>query len=69
MYESLTEFLKTFSTSHSVLWALLIMGVMATTSLALYAFWEVALKTLFSGVSRARNRAGKYAGEQEGGRR
>ncbi len=64
MYQALTEFLKTFSTSHSVLWALLIMGVMATTSLALYAFWEVALKMLFSGVSRARNHAGKHEGRR-----
>ncbi len=44
MYDSLTEFMRTFSASHPVLWAFLVMGVVAATGLFLYAFWEVVLR-------------------------
>ncbi len=43
VYDSLTEFMKNFSVDHSVLWALLVMAVVATAGLALFAFWELVL--------------------------
>ena len=49
MYDTLTEFLKTFSADHSVLWALLVVAVVAATSLVLFLFWETVLRLLFSG--------------------
>ena len=61
MYDSLTDFLKTFSAGHSVLWALLVVAVVATTSLVLYVSWELVLRLLFSKRSvkkTARPRAG-----------
>jgi hypothetical protein len=54
MYELLAHFLKTFSADQPVLWALLVMAMVATTSLTLYAFWELvwsALGGLFPGDS------------------
>ena len=47
MYDSLTDFMKTFSADHRALWALLVMAVVACTSLLLFAFWEVVLRLLF----------------------
>ena len=44
MNDSLTEFLKTFPIDNPLLWALLIMAVVAATSLALFLFWEVLLR-------------------------
>lgn len=44
MYESLTHFLKTFSAEAPLLWALLVMAVIAVAGLALYGFWEVVLR-------------------------
>ena len=44
MYDSLTEFMKNFSADHSFLWALLVMAVVASTGLALFAFWELVLR-------------------------
>jgi hypothetical protein len=49
MYDTLTDFLKTFSADHSVLWALLVVAVVACTSLVLFVFWESVLRLLFSG--------------------
>ena len=43
MYDTLTEFMKNFSADHSVLWALLIVAVVASTGMALFAFWELVL--------------------------
>ena len=43
MYHSLTEFMKSFSADHSVLWALLVMAVVASTGLLLFTFWELVL--------------------------
>ena len=43
MYDSLAEFMKNFSADHSVLWALLIVAVVASTGMALFAFWELVL--------------------------
>ena len=44
MYDTLTEFMKTFSEDFPALWALLVMAVVASTSLLLFAFWEVVLR-------------------------
>lgn len=44
MYESLTDFLKTFSAESPLLWALLVMAIIAVAGLALYGFWEVVLR-------------------------
>jgi len=46
MYDFLNSFLRTFSLHQPVLWALLVMAVVATISLALYAFWELAWSAL-----------------------
>jgi|TARA_B100002003_G_C13767182_1_gene380809 hypothetical protein len=58
MYDTLTDFLKTFSADHSILWALLVVAVISCTSLLLFAFWELVLRLLFSGGS-AKNTAGR----------
>ena len=47
MYASLANFLKTFSADQPLLWALLVIGVIAATSLTLYGFWELVLRLLF----------------------
>ena len=44
MYESLTHFLKTFSSESPFLWALLVMVIIAVAGLALYGFWEIVLR-------------------------
>ncbi len=44
MYQALTEFLITFSSDFPILWALLVMAVIAGTGLGLYAFWEIVLR-------------------------
>ena len=46
MYESLSHFLKTFSAESPFLWALLVMAVIATAGLALYASWELVLRSM-----------------------
>ena len=56
MYDSLTEFMRTFSTGHPVLWAFLVMGVVAATGLLLYAFWEVVLSLVANGPFFRKNR-------------
>ena len=44
MYQALSKFLITFSSDFPILWALLVMAVIAGTGLGLYAFWEMVLK-------------------------
>ncbi len=44
MYDSLTEFMKNFSADNSVLWALLVMALVAITGLALFVFWELVIR-------------------------
>jgi hypothetical protein len=46
MYDTLSDFLRTFSVDYPLPWAFLVMGVVACTSLALYVFWEFALRLL-----------------------
>ena len=47
MPDLFSSFLRTFSLHQPVLWALLVMAVVATISLALYAFWELVWRLLF----------------------
>ena len=44
MYQALSNFLITFSSDFPILWALVVMAVIGTTGLGLYAFWEIVLK-------------------------
>ena len=53
MYESISDFLKDLSANSPALWAILVLGVVATISLGLYSFWETVLRIVFSGSSRA----------------
>ncbi|PKB67036.1 MAG: hypothetical protein BZY81_05690 [SAR202 cluster bacterium Io17-Chloro-G4] len=46
MYDSLTEFMKSLSADNSVLWALLVLAVVALVGLFLFAFWELVLRCL-----------------------
>lgn len=46
MYESLAGFLRNFSAAQPVLWALLVMLVVAAASVTLYAFWELVWRLL-----------------------
>ena len=57
MYQSLTHFLQTFSVEHSLLWALLVMAVIASAGLLLYGFWELLLRGLGRVIAAGR-RAG-----------
>ncbi len=55
MYDTLTDFMKTFSADYPALWALLVMAVVASTSLLLFAFWEVLLRLVVSRISFKKN--------------
>jgi hypothetical protein len=55
MYDSLAEFLRNFSTGFPILWALLVMAVVAGTGLALYVLWELTLRWV-SAIFSPRNR-------------
>jgi hypothetical protein len=59
MYHAVTEFLRTVSDEHRVLWALLILGVVAGTSLALFGFWELVLRFLLRLVPPKKKRRGR----------
>jgi hypothetical protein len=56
MYHPITDFLRTVSAEHRVLWALLTLGVVAGTSLALFGFWELVLRFLLRLVPPKRKR-------------
>jgi hypothetical protein len=47
MYHAVTDFLRTISAEHRVLWALLTLGVVVGTSLALFGFWELVQRFLW----------------------
>ncbi len=49
MYGSLNEFLQGFGGSHSLLWSLLVIGVVASCSLLLFGFWEAVIRILYRG--------------------
>ena len=59
MYDSLTTFVRNLSADSPLLWALLVIGVVAVAALALYAFWEVVLRLVathpFSSKRRGRS--------------
>lgn len=57
MYDAITEFMKTLSADHPLLWALLVMSVVACTSLLLFLVWEAVLRLVFP--ARATNRSGR----------
>ena len=44
----MNEFLTTFSSDHSVLWALMVVAVVLAIALALHGFWRVAFPALGS---------------------
>ena len=54
MYDQITEFLQTLSADSPGLWGLFVLGVMASLSLGLYAFWEMVLKMIFPPRSRSK---------------
>ena len=56
MYDTLSEFLRTFSSDHSLLWALMVTGAVAGTSLLLFLFWELVLRLVFFRASSRKNR-------------
>ena len=57
MYDSLSEFINSFSADNPLLWALLVMGVVAGLSLVLFGFWELVLRLPFGRlVSRKHGR-------------
>ena len=58
MYEALANFLRDFSADAPILWALLVMLVVAATGFGLYAFWELVLGWIFSRRPRDRNQPG-----------
>jgi uncharacterized membrane protein len=59
MYHAITDFLRTVSAEHRVLWALLTLGVVAGTSLALFCFWELVLRFLLPILSPKKNSKGR----------
>jgi hypothetical protein len=58
MYDSLVNFLTHLSTQLPLLWALLVMAVVAGAGLVLYLFWELLLRWLFSTWANTRRRTG-----------
>ena len=59
MHHALTDFLQNFSSQSPLLWALLVMAVVAGMGLGLYVFWELALRWGISAWARGRGRAGR----------
>ena len=59
MYDAVTDFLRTISAEHRVLWALLTLGVVAGTSLALFGFWELVLRFLLRLVPPKKKHRGR----------
>lgn len=51
MYDSISDFLQTLSAEKRTLWALFVLAVMASLSLALYGFWQAVLR-LFAELRR-----------------
>ena len=58
MYDALTEFLRTFNTAYPLAWALLVMAVVACTSLVLYVFWEGVLRIFSENNTRGDGQPG-----------
>ena len=58
MYDSLGEFMNNLSADNPLLWALLVMAVVAGTGLILFAFWELVLRLPFGKVVSRKNGRG-----------
>ena len=56
MYDALTEFLQETGRQAPLLWALLVMAVVAGAALGLYVLWEVVLRWLAAAWAGARGR-------------
>ena len=67
LYESLSQFLRTFSAAYPLPWALLVMGVVACVSLALYVFWEVVLRLLAAPFTSRKPASGRSRRNGRGG--
>jgi len=61
MYRAIEEFLRTFNVDYPLVWALLVMAVVAVTSLTLFLFWELVLR-LFSAGRGSRRSSSKEHG-------
>lgn len=46
MYESLADFLRSFSAGYPLLWALLVMAAVAASGLTLHFLWQLILRVL-----------------------
>ena len=55
MFNTIEEFLKTFNVNYPLVWALLVMAVVAVTSLTLYLFWELVLRLFSAGRASRRS--------------
>ncbi len=42
---TMNEFLTSFSSDHTLLWALLIVGVIAASAIGLHIFWTIVLRS------------------------
>lgn len=58
MYDTIIEFITTFSADYPLLWALLVVGVVACASLLLFVFWETALRLFPSPWASRKNGRG-----------
>ena len=56
MYEAIHDFFQTLSADSPILWALFVLGVVATVSPGLYAFWEFVLKLVTTAPFRTKKR-------------
>ena len=52
----MSELLRNLSTDSPALWAILVLGVIATLSLGLYGFWETVLRIGFPSPSHKKKR-------------
>ena len=57
MYNAIEEFLRTFNVNYPLVWALLVMAIVAVTSLTLYLFWELVLRLFSAGSASRRSRS------------
>ena len=57
MFSAIEEFLRTFNVNYPLVWALLVMAIVAVTSLTLYLFWELVLRLVSAGNASRRSRS------------
>lgn|GEM_PF-2027961 len=58
VYAALSDFLKNFSASYPLAWALLVIAAVSATSLVLYGVWELIATQLIYRYSRRRKASG-----------